>query len=290
VRQNHKKATFITIMVCAKNILLLLLVNLLVVTAVLIVPNEVPFGERIAVEFEVIEAKEGDYIGIYNYIGGSLTANPSGSLQYYVFLCGSQESVTCDAVEAGSGTVFFDGVDPTEEFLYQWPLNPGRYKVCHMRQVFDNNSFETDELIQDCKVMTVKICKREEWTVQISAFVRAVKNTYNLDEKIVVEFDAIYGSQNSWVGIYSVNNPLFEAMWVYTGCNNVLGDQVETPEKSNDCIQTKIKGEVTFDESNTGRSSQEWPLPKGEYVLKLQYFNNPPFTLNKKSEETFSVV
>jgi len=278
-------------MVCAKYKLLLLLVNLLVVTAVLIVPKEVNFGERIAVRFEVIEATEGDYIGIYNYTRGSLTANPfDEDLQYYVYLCGSQESVTCDAVEAGSGTVFFDGVDPTEEFWDQWPLNPREYKVCHMRQFFDDNSFETDELIQDCKVMTVEICEREKRMVQRLAFVRAGKNTYNLDEKIVVEFDAIFGYPNSWVGIYSVNNLLWEAMWVYTGCNNVSGDQVETPEKSNDCIQTKMRGEVTFDDSNTGSSSQEWPLPKGEYVLKLQYFNNSPFTLNITAEETFSIV
>lgn len=283
----------------AKITLSVLLANLIAVASVLKVPKKRPFAKRIKVEFTVDEATKDDYIGIYYYDTGPpyyydegpLDTNPFGEdLMYYVYLCGSQERVMCDAVQDGTGTVFFDGLDPSEEYEDQWPLNPRRYKVCHMRQGEDDDGNETGELIQACKKMTVKMNKKKRIKVENKASVEAVKNTYNVDEKITVKFDLAFKSQNSWVGIYDLDPNGDELMWVYTGCNNVLGDQVQTGDESNDCIKKKKKGQVTFDESNTGRSSQEWPLPPGEYYLKLQYYNNSPYDLYKQADFTFSVV
>jgi len=270
----------------------LLLVNLLAITAKLKVPKKHPFGKRVKVEFTVDEATKDDYIGIYNYKKGDpLDTNPFGEdIQFYVYLCGSQDRVTCAAVEDGSGTVVFDGIDPTEEYYDQWPLNPRSYKVCHVRQGEDSNGDETGELIQNCKAMKVRISKKKKKKVTNKAYVKAVKNTYDFEETIEVDFDLAFKSQNSWVGIYTLDDLEDTIMWVYTGCNNVLGDQIESDDDSNDCIKKRRKGLVTFDETNTGRSSQEWPLPVGEYVLKLEYYNNSPHDLFKQAEDTFSVV
>jgi len=270
----------------------LLLVDLLAITAELKVPKKHPFGKRVKVEFTVDEATKDDYIGIYNYKKGDpLDTNPFGEdIQFYVYLCGSQDRVTCAAVEDGSGTVVFDGIHPTEEYYDQWPLNPRSYKVCHVRQGEDSNGDETGELIQNCKAMKVRISKKRKKKVRNKAYVKAVKNTYDFEETIEVDFDLAFKSQNSWVGIYTLDDLEDTIMWVYTGCNNVLGDQVESDDDSNDCIKKRRKGLVTFDETNTGRSSQEWPLPVGEYVLKLEYYNNSPHDLFKQAEDTFSVV
>jgi len=269
-----------------------ILADLLAVTAELKVPKKRPFGKRVKVEFTVDNATKDDYIGIYRYKKGDpLDINPfSESLQYYVYLCNSQDRVTCDAVENGSGSVSFDGVDPTEEYNDQWPLNPRKYKVCHMRQGEDSNEDETGELIQDCKEMKVRISESKKEKVKNKAFVKAVKNTYKFEETIKADFNLGFKSPNSWVGIYTLDDLENEIMWVYTGCNNVLGDQVVTGGESNDCNEKRRKGQVKFDESNTGRAPQDWPLPVGEYALKMQYYNNPPHNLFKQAEETFSVV
>jgi len=270
----------------------ILLVHLLAVTAKLKVPKKIPFGKRVKVEFTVDNATEDDYIGIYRYNKGDpLDVNPFGEdLQHYVYLCGSQDRIICAAVEDGFGTVFFDGVDPTEEYYDQWPLNPRKYKVCYMRQGTDSNRDETGELIQDCKEMKVRISKKKKKKVKNKAFVKTVKKTYNFNKTIKADFDLGFKSPNSWVGIYTLDDLENEIMWVYTGCNNVVGDQIVTGDESNDCIKKGRKGQVKFDESNTGRAPQDWPLPVGEYMLKLQYYNNSPHSLSKQAEETFSVV
>jgi len=279
----------------AKITLSLLLGNLLAVTADLTVPKSRPFAKPIKVEFSVDVATENDYIGIYNYDNGPLDESPfNEELQFFVYLCGSQERVTCAAVEDGSGSVTFNGVDPTEEYYDQWPLNPRKYKVCHMRQGTDADENETGELIQNCKKLTVKMGKKKKQKIEKKAYVRTVKNSYSVGEKIEVKFNSGFKSQNSWIGIYFDDgfddDGGDELLWVYTGCNNVAGDQIEIDDKSNDCIKKRKKGKVTFDESNTGRSELDWPLPEGVYRLRLEYYNNSPWGLYKDAEETFKVV
>jgi len=228
----------------------LILVNLLAVTGKFTFPSKVEFSEPIEVEFEYENATIHDYIGIYdNKNGDGLDVNPFGrDLYFYTYFCASQDRVHCAALTAGKGSVVFNGVDPSEEDDDQWPLNPRKYKLCHMRQGSDNNNNETrpgyengetGELIGKCKKLKVKLSKKKKKKYEKNGFVRAEKLEYDQGEKIKISFNSVMKSQNSWIGIYKKNN--HEEMWVYTGCNNVLGDQEDSDDKSNDCIKKKEK-------------------------------------------------
>jgi len=277
----------------------LLLVNLLAVTGKITFSSKVNFAEQIEVEFEYKNATKHDYIGIYDYNkGDDLSINPFNEtfLYFYTYFCASQDRVHCAALTAGKGSVVFNGVDPSEEDDDQWPLNPRKYKLCHMRQGSDNNNNETrpgyengetGELIGKCKKLKVKLSKKKKKKYEKNGFVRAEKLEYDQGEKIKISFNSVMKSQNSWIGIYKKNN--HEEMWVYTGCNNVLGDQEDSDDKSNDCIKKKKKGKVTFGPDNTGRADFEWPPPAGEYYIQLHYYNNSPYDLYIEGDETFTV-
>jgi len=272
----------------------LILVNLLAVTGKLTFPSKVEFSEPIEVEFEYENATIHDYIGIYdNKNGDGLDVNPFGrDLYYYTYFCASQDRVHCAALDDGKGSVVFNGVDPSEENDEQWPLNPWKYKLCHMRQGSDDNNKETGELIGKCKKLKVKLKKKKKKKIKKKGFVRAVKPEYDHGEEIEISFDAVIKSQNSWIGISQKNNDEGTQMWVYTGCNNVDGDQEDSDDESNDCIKKKRKGKVTFGPDNTGRDGDDinWPPPRGDYYIRLNYYNNPSFNLYKEGDETFTVV
>lgn len=248
------------------------------------------FTEPVDVEFSTDDATNQDWIGIFTYIKEeNLEEVPSGSSQFWTYTCGTQTWIedTCEAVP--NGKVTFDGVDPDEGSADQWPINPGKYTVCHMREDMAGATL----LIQPCKVLTIQLSNKWEKKAQKKASVKALKTEYKVDEKIKVKFDAKLKIPNGYVGIYRADDDK-EMLWVYTGCNNVKGDQ-EGPgeideEKSNDCIKTKKKGKVSFSKKNTGRSGIDWPLPVGEYYLRLQYYNNSPQDLFKESKDNFFVV
>jgi len=277
----------------------LLLVNLLAVTGKITFSSKVKFAEPIEVEFKYKNATIHDYIGIYDYNkGDDLSNNPfNETLQYYTYFCASQTKELCTALTAGKGSVAFNGVDPSEEYYDQWPLNPRTYKLCHMREgyVFVNDTWtgelkkkETGELIGKCKKLKVKLSKKKEKKLEKKGFVRAVKSEYEQGKKIKISFNSVMKSQNTWIGIYLKNSDDYY-MWVYTGCNNVAGDQEDIEDKSNDCIKKKKKGKVTFGPDNTGRATLDWPPPPGEYYVEIHYYNNAPWDLYIEGNETFTV-
>jgi len=141
----------------------LLLVNLLAVTGKITFSSKVKFAEPIEVEFKYKNATIHDYIGIYDYNkGDDLSNNPfNETLQYYTYFCASQDRVHCAALDVGKGSVVFNGVDPSEENDEQWPLNPRSYKLCHIRQGYENGK-ETGELIGKCKKLKVKLIKKKK--------------------------------------------------------------------------------------------------------------------------------
>jgi len=252
--------------------------------------SEVKFSKPIKVEFEYNNPTSNDYIGIFEYSeGDDLNNNPfyGETLQYYTYFCASQTRRECAALDEGKGSVVFNGVDPSEEDSDQWPLNPRSYKLCHIRQGSDGNDNETGELIGECKKLTVTLGKKKKKKLIKKGFVKSKKKKYDYKEEIVIKFDSALKSQNSWIGIYQKNNDQF--MWVYTGCNNVDGDQKNRPMKSNDCKQRKKNGKVTFGPDNTGRADFEWPPLPGDYYIRLNYYNNDPHNLYIEGDDTFTV-
>merc|ERR1712166_1033382 len=80
--------------------------------------------------------------------------------------------------------------------------------------------------------------------------------------------------QNTWIGIYPKNDDNYY-MWVYTGCNNVLGDQEDSDDKSNDCIKKKRKKE----KSHSVRTIREEPISNGLLPLVSIIFNSTITTI-----------
>jgi len=240
------------------------------------------FTKPVNVDFTNNEPTNLDRIVIYNYSDGdSLHMLDGEDEQFYTYTCGKRSSTECEAVT--EGTVTFNGVDPSEEGRNQWPMNPRKYKVCHVRG-WD------EELIQPCKVFEVKFPNKMKNKTK-SAMVKALKEEYEYKENIVVEFNANLMVPNGWVGLYDVNsNGAYESMWLYTGCNNVEGDQTSKGARSNDCMKTKKKGKVRFRRANTGRSVDSWPLDVGEYYVRLEYYNNYEEKLSKTAEKTIKIV
>ena len=273
----------------------LLLVNLLAVTGKIKFSSRVKFSKQIEVEFDKVkDATIHDYIGIYEYNkGDNLNNNPFNErLQFYTYFCASQSRVECAALGKGNGSVVFNGVDPDEGYKDQWPLNPRSYKLCHMREGSDGNGKETGELIGKCKKLKVKLSRKRKEKIKNDGFVLAEKS-YKEGDKIEISFNSVMKSQNSWIGIYQKNitHPTNEKyMWVYTGCDNVLGDQKNIKGMSNDCIKKKKKGKVTFGPDNTGRAALDWPPPPGEYYIRLNYYNNDPHDFYIAGNETFTVL
>ena len=270
----------------------LLLVNLLAVTGKITFSSKVKFSKQIEVEFDKVkDATIHDYIGIYEYNkGDNLNNNPFNErLQFYTYFCASQKGVECAALGKGNGSVVFNGVDPDEGYKDQWPLNPRSYKLCHIRQGYENGK-ETGELIGKCKKLKVKLIKKKKKKIFGGyGFVRAEKSEYDYEEEIEISFNSVMKSQNAWIGIYQ-KKITRERMWVYTGCNNVTGDQENNYKMTNDCIKEKKKGKVTFGPNNTGRADMDWPPTPGEYYIRLNYYNNNPHDLYIEGDETFTVL
>jgi len=285
-------------MVYPKITLSLLLVNLLVVTGEIVVEplpkiefdSPAIFAEQIEVKFESREATTNDYIGIYKYgKNDDLTKNPSDRKPYfYSYFCGSQDKVSCNALEAGEGSVVFNGVDPSEAFKLHWPLNPRKYKVCHMRLVNEKHTVEKprtrkkSQLIGECKELQVKLPIRKNKILR-KTVVNSVKEKYKYGEEIKIQFKSGIETQNSWIQIYGMYH--IYGLWLYTGCNNNVGDQ----DQSDDCKETAKEGYVTFGPENVGVSGVDWPPPAGEYIIQFSYYYNYPEFLDQRSENTFTV-
>jgi len=265
--------------------------------ATLNVKKKTGYTKPISVSYTISDPTSNDWIGIYKYSkGDDLNENPGhDDMSFWTYACGTQEP-TDDCEATSEGKVIFNGIDPTEESDSQWPICDGKYKVCHMREGEDADGNETGELLQSCKPFTVKMTKGFKKKVT-KASVEPMKSKYSEGETVGVKFNAKNKVPNGWIGIYEKGetNPDNYIVWLYTGCNNVVGDQdgdgVVDEDKSNDCKKIKKKGKVTFNKDTLDRNGpdDDWPLPPGEYYLKIHYRNNGPHDLFKDSEETFKV-
>ena len=256
------------------------------------------YTKPISVSFTISDPTKDDWIGIYKYSkGDDLNENPGHHDDlFWTYTCGTQEQTDdCEAIS--DGRVVFNGIDPTEQTDdHQWPILDGMYKVCHMREGEDADGNETSELLQSCKPFDVKMTEGFKKKVT-KASVEPVKSTYIEGETVVVKFDAKNKVPNGWIAIYEKgeNDPSEYIVTIYTGCNNVVGDQdgdgIVDEDKTNDCKMIKTKGQVTFNEDTLYRNGPEddWPLPPGEYYLKIHYKYNSPYDLFKDSKKTFTV-
>lgn len=258
------------------------------------------FDEGIEIEFTYPNnyvPKNRDWVGIFidDKPDLPLTEYPeSGSnLSFYLRIC-NQSSAPCpmsDDELPKTGKLTFDVTDPNEDYWQQWPLPLGSYRTCLVDDGgSDNNSSGNYKVVGSCVKFKVKKSKKSKTMVKKSR-VKVLKEKFDFEETISVSFKNFHQITNAWVGIYNydvnlvvgdseVDNPL---MWVYTGCNNVIGDQ----ETNNDCAEKKKKGKVKFTEDNTGRG---WPLPRGKYMVMFSCDNNSPHTNVRFNYNPFEIV
>mmetsp|Transcript_31337 Transcript_31337/g.37288 ORF Transcript_31337/g.37288 Transcript_31337/m.37288 type:complete len:275 (-) Transcript_31337:303-1127(-) len=269
----------------SKTPLLLLLVNLLAVNAQtnLSFAKNWPFGKPVSVKFDTASPTSNDYIGIYYHTkDDSLTANPFDNYDTLFWAYTSTKTQEWDEeIEKSEGKILFNGVDPSEQGEIYWPMNPRMYKVCFMREG-DVDGTETGTLLGECKVLRIKMNKNKKKKVAKKAVVRAKKPEYQVGDEVNVFFKLPFKVANSWVGIYDIKNLDDSITWLYTGCNNVVGDQVD----SEGCVATKKKGKLNFNAITNG---DKWPLKADTYTLRVNVYNNYPYELYKQAEETFEV-
>jgi len=230
-----------------------------------------------------ITPKEDDWIGIFvNDDNVPLDKGDSNEkhLAFWTYTCNTQSEPCLDPQK--SGKVIFDVKDPKIEYYYKWPLPSGRYRACLL-----NNNKEYD-IIGSCKKFSIKLRGKQKKMVKL-AKVKLLQTEFKYKDTIRASFNNPAITRNSMVQIYNytknfpelaeIRDPL---MWVYTGCNNVRGDQTETCN----CAKKKKKGIVTFYKGNTGRSKVDWPLSPGRYSMLITFDNNLPYE-NIKSSSTF---
>lgn len=239
------------------------------------------YDEGFAVNFkypESIAPQTDDWIGIFindDNVALDTYDGDDTHLSFWTYTSNSQKSS-----DNTSGEVRFDALDPKVDYRYSWPLPPGNYRACVLEDGCD--------VIGLCKEFKVKVKGKKKKMVK-KATLQPGKNTFNHRETITARFKTPQSIRNSKVEIYEysknfpksekVGNPL---MWVYTACNNMLGDQTET----NNCAKTKKQGKVTFSEKNTGT---DWPLPPGRYNMMISFDTNLPYKRFKESSITFSI-
>lgn len=266
--------------------------------ATLTVDRKQKYTKPVTVSWTISDPSDMDWFAIYKYsIDDPLDYNPyDEDSMFWTYACGTQDpGDDCSAIS--DGQVVFNGVDPTEEDDDQWPISNGMYKVCHFREGEDDEGNETAELLQPCKPFNVRFTERfkAKWP---TGSVEPVESTYSEGETVVAQFDAGTYVPNGWIAIFKKGetDPGNYEVWIYTGCNNVVGNQdgdgVVDDDKSNDCTRVKRKGKVTFNANTLYRNGPEndWPLAPGEYFLRLQYKNNSPYNVYKDSTTTFTVV
>lgn len=208
-------------------------------------------------------------------------------LQMYVYTDQNRDS----GAYYDDGIVRFGVTDPATDYGKLWPLSVGRYAVCLIHYADDYVGYE---LLGSCQKLSVELHGRRKDTAR-HARLRPSKAEYAYGERIEAFFLTPVKIPNSWVGIFRyeglvpTTQPLDnygEFLWVFTGCDNVEGDQAE----SNDCAVTSRRGTVSFQGNNTGRADLEWPLPPGDYFMAIVFSNNKPYATYKPAKEFFTIV
>lgn len=256
-------------MVRSKSALVLLLTELLAVTAKDALSLNCKkkkgkdyicnFGDPIEVSFRIKDHPpvEGgnDWIGIQD---------KDKNDAMWTHTCGFQYTYPGDLCpNLTSGTVVFDGVDPSEADHQNWPLSPGTYKVCHLDYNYG--------LLQKCKKFKVELDKKTKKKILKKAMVTPTKAVYDYGEDILADFDAVVSLPNTKVSIRSKHWKSSDQRSVYTGCNNIDGDQRWSYYLSDDCLKTQKSGKVIFSPDNFNFYGQY--LSPGEYEMRILYYN-----------------
>lgn len=237
--------------------------------------NKLQYDQAINIKFDYPQdyaPKDRDWVGIFEDTNPSLplTTYPEsdGNLSFYLRIC-NQSDAPCPALPLPTtGTLQFYVKDPSAAYEKQWPIPIGEYRACLVDDGGSGNEYTGNyQVVGSCMKFSVKKSRKSRKMVSKSR-VKVLKSTYNYEETISASFKNARMITNAWVGIYDydadlkkgdpgVDDPL---MWVYTGCNNVMGDQ----NTNNNCAVKKKHGQVDFKEDNT----YGWPLPEGKLHKK----------------------
>mmetsp|Transcript_53799 Transcript_53799/g.60102 ORF Transcript_53799/g.60102 Transcript_53799/m.60102 type:complete len:300 (+) Transcript_53799:88-987(+) len=261
------------------------------------------FDEAINIEFNYpnnYEPKNRDWVGVFNddKIPKSvpLTTYPDDHyLSLYLRICNQQEAPCPNSVPS-TGTLKFYVTDPSAEYEEAWPIQPGIYRACLIDDgASDNVSSGNYQVVGSCKKFKVKRTKFKKMVLKSE--VKVLKTSYNFEETISALFQNENKITNAWVGIYDydetleIGNPAVKdrLLWVYTGCNNVSGNQ----KTSNNCGKKTKYGRVDFREDNTKHTKAgpvSWPLPKGKYIMAISFDNITPYRNIKIDRTAFDIV
>lgn len=264
--------------------------------------NKYQFDQAISVEFTYPDGyvpKNRDWVGIFEDTDESLpltTYPDSENIPFYLRICNTQDVPCPNSPLPSTDTLKFYVTDPSSEEDKQWPIPLGNYRACLIDDGCSDVSCGNYTVVGSCKKFKVNKTNKSVKMARKSR-VRVLKTSYDYEETISASFKNIKRITNAWVGIYKysttlkkkdreiIDNPL---LWVYTGCNNVDGDQ----DTNNNCGKKKKEGQVDFEEDNTGRVSGDdsgWPLDRGEYMMIFSCDNNNPH-LNIKFNRTKFVI
>mmetsp|Transcript_14745 Transcript_14745/g.16893 ORF Transcript_14745/g.16893 Transcript_14745/m.16893 type:complete len:295 (+) Transcript_14745:92-976(+) len=259
--------------------------------------NKLQYDQAINIKFDYPQdyaPKDRDWVGIFEDTNPSLplTTYPEsdGNLSFYLRIC-NQSDAPCPALPLPTtGTLQFYVKDPSAAYEKQWPIPIGEYRACLVDDGGSGNEYTGNyQVVGSCMKFSVKKSRKSRKMVSKSR-VKVLKSTYNYEETISASFKNARMITNAWVGIYDydadlkkgdpgVDDPL---MWVYTGCNNVMGDQ----NTNNNCAVKKKHGQVDFKEDNT----YGWPLPEGKYMVMISFDNNSPHGNIKFNRTEFRIT
>jgi len=263
--------------------------------------KKLQYDQAINIKFNYPEdyaPKNRDWVGIFEDTNPSLplTTYPESddNLSFFLRIC-NQYDAPCPALPLPTtGTLKFYVTDPSAEYEKQWPIPIGKYRACLVDDGGSGDESTGDyQVVGSCMKFRVKGTKKSKDMARKSR-VKVLKTTYNKEETISASFRNARKITNAWVGIYdfdadlkkgnsTVDDPL---MWVYTGCNNVMGNQ----DTSNNCAIKKKDGQVDFKEDNTGRSAVDWPLREGKYMMMISLDNNSPHRNIKFNRTAFTIT
>lgn len=265
--------------------------------------KKLQYDQAISIKFNYpndYAPKNRDWVGIFEDTDPSLslTEYPQSddNLSLFLRICNQKDAPCPDSSLPlpSTGTLKFYVTDPSADYEKQWPIPIGKYRACLVDDGgSDNVSTGNYQVVGSCMKFRVKGTKKSKDMARKSR-VKVLKTTYDYEETISARFRNAKRITNAWVGIYdfdaglkkgnpTVDDPL---MWVYTGCNNVLGNQIT----NNDCAKRTRDGQVDFKEDNTGRSAIDWPLPRGKYMMMISFDNNSPHRNIKFNRTAFDII
>jgi len=223
------------------------------------VKKKIPFGKNILVRFTIPNPSDTNWLGVYK----STVEDPANaSDMLWMYMCGNQQDEGCTK-EKGRAVFKIAGPDTTSTADY--PLNPGKYKVCLMNVTSGEDEDEVSELLK-CSPFQVKALSNALVT---SSKVTPIKTTYASGEVVSATYVSNTKSPNVWIGIFTPDEVTgtqlpHDDTYVYAACNNKEGNTGE----SEMCSKRKKKGTVDFTEEN---------LPDGTYVLCMCFIANRPY-------------